>query len=59
MNIDLKKITSEVKADASELGWETSSVDIASTGTIYLELRRDRREWAVIRIANHNQFYHK
>jgi hypothetical protein len=31
---------------------------IATTGSIYLELRRER-EWVVIRIADHGQVYHQ
>ena len=31
----------------------------ASTGSVYIELVRDRKEWVVIRIADHNQVYHK
>jgi hypothetical protein len=31
---------------------------MASTGSIYMELVRDGREWVVIRIADHEQVYH-
>jgi hypothetical protein len=57
--IDLRRIASEVKAAASELGWRIEKTKIASTGTVYIDLVRDQREWVVIRVADHKQQYYK
>jgi hypothetical protein len=45
--------------DARNLGWETEEFKVATTGSIYLTLVREKREWVVVRIADHKQYYHK
>jgi len=59
MKIDIRQIASEVKAAASEIGWRIEQTKLASTGSVYIELVRDDREWVVIRVADHKQVYHK
>jgi len=59
MKIDLVKIGYHVFKEAEQFGWKKSEIKIASTGTVYLELVRDGREWVVIRVGNHKQVYHR
>ena len=52
----------EVSEFAGWLGWERSSIKIAGTGTVYVELVRsqgNKTEWLVVRVANHKQVHHK
>jgi len=53
-----KKIALEVQELATRLGWLTSEVYLASTGSIYIDLVRQEKEWIVIRVADHKQVYH-
>ena len=57
--VDRKKIARDFEALAKDYGWVTREFRTAGTGTIYLELVRDGREWVVIRFANHKQVYHR
>jgi hypothetical protein len=52
-------IAESLVKEAKILGWKRSEIKMASTGTIYIEFVRDGKEWVVIRIANHKQFYHR
>jgi hypothetical protein len=49
----------EVANVARQLGWKVDQTRIASTGSIYVELVRDGREWVVVRVADHAQVYHR
>lgn len=53
------KVAQEVKVLAERVGWRVSEIRLASTGSIYVEIVRDDREWVVIRVANHKQVYHR
>jgi len=55
----LVDISQEVKDLARRLGWRVDQTRVASTGTIYIEIVREGREWAVIRVADHIQVYHR
>lgn len=52
-------IAESVAKEAKRFGWKQTEIKIASTGTIYVELVRNGREWVVIRAANHRQVYHR
>jgi len=54
-----KKIAEEVIGLAKRVGWQIREVRLASTGSIYIELSREGREWVVVRVANHKQVYHR
>jgi len=54
-----REIAQEVKALAKRVGWRVSETRLASTGSIYVELVRDDREWVVIRVADHKQVYQR
>ena len=54
-----REISEEVKALAKRVGWRVSETRLASTGSIYIELVRDGREWVIIRVANHKQVYRR
>jgi len=53
-----RNVAIEDKDLAESLGWIISETRLASTGSIYIELKRDT-EWVVIRVSDHNQVYHK
>ena len=55
----LVRMAKEVAEVARQLGWKVEQTRIASTGSIYVELVRDGREWVVIRVADHVQVYHR
>jgi len=57
--MNLVGIAREVRVGAERLGWKVDEIRLASTGSIYLELIRDGREWVVIRVADHAQVYHR
>ena len=59
MKIYLYGIALEVEAAAFKRGWRLTEMKTASTGSIYIEFVRDGREWVVIRVADHNQYYHR
>ena len=59
MNICLNKIANLVLSNARETGWSLSEMRMAETGSIYIELVRDGKEWVVVRIADHNQAYNR
>jgi L-ascorbate metabolism protein UlaG (beta-lactamase superfamily) len=56
--MDLIEIGYSLTKEAENLGWKRDSIKLASTGSIYIELVRDGREWVVIRVSDHKQFYH-
>ena len=58
--MDLPLIADEITIEAKKLGWKRSETRLASTGSVYIELIRGEcvKEWVVIRIADHKQFYH-
>jgi len=58
-DLNLVKIAINVKLEAKQFGWKMSEMKQALTGTIYLELIREGREWVVIRIGDHKQVYHR
>jgi len=61
MGLSLNQITNEVSEIVNKLGWHISEKRVAGTGTFYLEIFRtqqNQKEWIVLRIANHKQFYH-
>lgn len=49
----------EVQDLATSLGWSVSDIYFASTGSIYIDLVRQEKEWIVIRVADHKQIYHR
>ena len=54
-----REVSDEVKALAESVGWRVRETRLASTGSIYVTLVRDEREWLVIRVANHKQVYQR
>ena len=54
-----RKVSEEVKALVKRVGWRISETRVASTGSIYIEIVRNDHEWAVIRVADHKQVYHR
>ena len=56
--MDRESIAREVQELAESVGWLMSEVRLASTGSIYIELVRER-EWVVIRVADHKQVYQR
>jgi hypothetical protein len=57
--MNLPKIALDLKQLAKSYGWSHSETRLASTGSIYVELVRDGREWVVIRVADHKQVYNR
>lgn len=53
-----RRVAIEVMELAERVGWLVRSKKTASTGSVYIELVRDGREWLVVRVANHKQVYH-
>lgn len=56
------EIAKEVVELAIRVGWNREAITVASTGSIYIDLTRKRgeeKEWVVIRVADHKQFYHR
>lgn len=56
--MDTQNIALEVRELAESVGWQISEQRFAMTGSIYIELKRNR-EWVVIRVADHKQVYHR
>jgi hypothetical protein len=54
-----QSIAREVQELAESVGWRVNEVRLASTGSIYVEVVRQEQEWAVIRVADHKQVYHR
>lgn len=54
--MDQVKIATEVASLAKSVGWRVNETRIARTGSIYVELERNR-EWVVVRVADHKQVY--
>jgi len=54
----MKQVMYEVIQLTESVGWQIDKIKIALTGSVYIDIRRDR-EWAQIRIADHKQVYHK
>jgi hypothetical protein len=57
---EVKEVAVELTHEAIQLGWTREETRIASTGSIYIELSRrcgDKREWVMIRVADHKQVY--
>jgi len=52
------KTTNEVIELIKSVGWLVDEVRIASTQSIYIDIRRNN-EWCTIRVADHKQVYHK
>lgn len=59
LSVNLPKIALDIKLEALRCGWSHSETRLASTGSVYVEIVRDGREWAVIRISDHNQVYNR
>lgn len=60
--MDLEKVRYDVEELVVQSGWIINSTKIATTGSIYVEIVRNRdseREWVVVRVANHKQVYHR
>jgi len=57
MNIEY--VVEEIKVLAERVGWCVDEIRVASTGSTYIELVRDDREWCVIRVADHKQVYYR
>ena len=53
------KVTNEVQELAKKTGWEVRETRRAPTGSVYIELVRDGREWVIIRVADHKKVYHR
>ena len=58
MLVDVGMLCSRVEAIINETNWIVDHKHYARTGSVYYELVRDGREWAVIRVADHEQVYH-
>lgn len=56
--MDTHRIAREVRRLAKSVGWQISEHRFATTGSVYVELNRNR-EWVVIRVADHKQVYHR
>ncbi len=54
-----RRVSEEVEALAKSVGWRVEETRLASTGSIYVTLVREDREWVVVRVANHRQVYHR
>jgi hypothetical protein len=52
------KIAADAASLAKSVGWRVNETRIASTGSIYVELVRNK-EWVVVRVADHKQVYHR
>lgn len=59
MFVDIAKVCFRIEEIILETDWIIDHKIYATTGSVYYELVRDRREWIVIRVADHAQFYHK
>lgn len=57
--MNLPIIALDLKQQAKSCGWKHEETRLASAGSIYVELIRDKREWVVIRIADHKQVYNR
>ena len=57
--MDRQSIAREVQELAESVGWRVDEVRLASTGSIYIDLVRQEQEWTVIRVADHQQVYHR
>jgi hypothetical protein len=53
-----QEVALEVLRLAKSVGWQLDEMHMASTGSIYIELVRQKREWVCIRVADHKQVYH-
>jgi hypothetical protein len=56
----LPLIVKAVTDHALSKGWKLEEAKMAGTGSCYVELsrrRKERGEWVVIRVADHNQVY--
>lgn len=49
----------EVERIVRNSDWEIDRKEVACTGSVYFELKRQNREWVVIRVATHRQYYQK
>lgn len=59
--IRLSNVADEVLYLIELLEWEYKGKDVASTGSIYIDICRERdgkKEWLIIRVADHKQVYH-
>lgn len=59
MLVNVEMLCSRVEAIINETEWNVDHKHYASTGSVYYELVRDGREWVVIRVADHAQYYQK
>ena len=55
----IEKTAEDVRELARKCGWKVNGSRIALTGSVYIELVRDGREWVIIRVADHKQVYHR
>lgn len=61
-NEQVKEAAAELTELAERLGWYRETTKIASTGSIYIDLKRKdgrRGEWLVVRVATHKQVYNR
>jgi hypothetical protein len=56
--MDRKRTTNEVIELVKSVGWQIDEIRIASTQSIYIDIRR-KNEWCTIRVSDHKQVYHK
>jgi hypothetical protein len=54
---DIPGTAQEVIRIALAEGWKLEEARIADTGSCYVELSRKRKEWVIIRIADHPVAY--
>lgn len=57
---EISEMAVRITAMARERGWNRECVSLASTGSVYIELTRDcgdKKEWVVIRVADHKKVY--
>ena len=57
--MDLGYLVELVEEIIEDSGWKIEKKTVAATGSVYYDLVRDGREWVVIRVADHQQFYFK
>ena len=60
MSVNLLKISTEILNIIKETGWTVKSYKRATRGSVYIEIFRvedEKKEWAVIRVADHKQVY--
>jgi hypothetical protein len=54
---NIKKNAHLILDKAISLGWKLEEMLLATTGSVYIELSRKKKEWVKIRISDHEIHY--